>query len=204
MNYSELQTAAFEYADCSADASTTARFDNFLRLVEARLNRTIFTREQEGQSYTLLTVGTYAYSLPNDFGRLRTVGIKDTLSAPGEAAIFVPPEFYDSYVSTNGDVKIYTTYGDKIKIWPVATGQYLELLYYKVITPLTGPAPTNWVSNNHPDLYLYGLLTEICSFRKDWETSKTWEERFISTIVLLTEQNERTKWAGSQFTTIVA
>lgn len=202
MNYSELQSTAFEYADCTVDTSTTAQYDNFLRLVEARLNRTTFTREQEGESYSTLVADTYIYALPDDFGRLRNIGVKAELSTPAEVAVFVPPEFYDNYVASNGEVKVYSTYGNNVKVWPVVDGEILEILYYKKIPALTAVAPTNWVSANHPDLYLYGLLVEICSFRKDWETSKTWEERFISTIVLLSEQNERTKWSGPQLTTI--
>jgi hypothetical protein len=204
MNYSELQTVAFEYADCSADTSTTARYDDFLRLVEARLNRVTFTREQEGESYTTLVDDTYLYALPTDFGRLRSLGVKVDLNTASETAQFVPPEFYDTYVASNGEVYIYTTYGSNVKIWPVVDSYILEILYYKKIPALTAVAPTNWVSSNHPDLYLYGLVTEICSFRKDFETSKLWEERFFGTLTLLADQNDKTKWSGPLFTTIAA
>jgi hypothetical protein len=204
MNYSELQSTAFEYADCTADTSTTAQYANFLQLVESRLNRATFTREQEGESYTTLVGSTYTYALPTDFGRLRNIGVKVDLNTSSNVATFVPPEFYDSYVASGGEVTVYTTFGNNVKIWPVVDGHLLEILYYKKIPPLTAIASTNWVSLNHPDLYLYGLLVEICSFRKDWETSKLWEERFISTIGLLADQNERTKWSGPLFTTIAA
>lgn len=204
MNYTELQTVVFDYADCASDTSTTARFDDFLELVEARLNRTNFTKDQEGESYTELVAGTFTYPLPADYHRMRNASVAPTLTDKPEPLIYVPPTYYDIYVKDSGETGIYTLFNTNIKVWPVIDNYILSILYHKKIPPLTSLATTNWVSINHPDLYVYGLLVEICSYRKDWDTSKLWEERFMGTIAILTDQDSKTTWSGPLYTTIIA
>lgn len=204
MNYTEIKSASLAYVDCAADTATVAQIDNFLRLVEARLNRVVFSKDQEGQSYTTLVDATYNYALPADYNRLRNIKVRSSLSTPGDVAIYVPPEFFDIYVKSNGETQIYTLYGNNVSLWPVIEDYLLEILYYKKIVPLDGTNTTNWVSTNHPDLYIYGLCKELCAFRKDYDTSQGWDAQFMGTIGLLQTENENTKYSGPLYTTIQA
>lgn len=204
MNYTEIKSAALAYVDCAADSASVAQLDNFLRIIEAKLNRIVFCKDQEGQSYTVLVANTYTYNLPTNYNRLRNVLIRPTITATGNVGTYVPPEFFDQYVSSNGEINIYTLFGNKISIWPVTADYILEILYYKKIVPLDAENTTNWVSINHPDLYIYGLCKELCTFRKDYDTAQSWDAQFMGTIGLLQQENESTKYSGPLYTTIQA
>lgn len=63
--------------------------------------------------------------------------------------------------------------------------------YYRKIPPLA--AGLNWLMNEHPDLYLFGALTEACGFQKDAENQALWGSRRDEVIDDIMKLDTRTR-----------
>jgi hypothetical protein len=63
-----------------------------------------------------------------------------------------------------------------LKIRPIDT-TVLEFDYFQKIPALSDGAPANWLLAAHPDLYLFGALTEAEAFNKDADKAALWKLR---------------------------
>jgi hypothetical protein len=52
-------------------------------------------------------------------------------------------------------------------LFPTATNQVYKLYYTANIAPLTASAPTNWLSVNAADLYMYAACLEAAKWIRD-------------------------------------
>lgn len=82
------------------------------------------------------------------------------------------PEFRTRH-RPNGPPQFYTLLAGKVRVMPAAAGK-LELTYYSRIPALSAAAPTNWLIQKSPEIYLYGALLEAMLFQKDEARSGQW------------------------------
>lgn len=82
------------------------------------------------------------------------------------------PEFRTRH-RPNGPPQFYTLLAGKVRVMPPAPGA-AELIYYARIPPLSDAAPTNWLIEKAPEVYLYGTLMEAMLFQKDEDRSAQW------------------------------
>jgi hypothetical protein len=61
---------------------------------------------------------------------------------------------------------------------------------------LSDSNPSNWLSENDPDGYIFGGLVEISSFVKDKETAMLWDARFRTTMEEIDTNDQRSRWSG--------
>ena len=153
--YSELQQGI---ADWLERADLAARIPDFIVLFEATANRRLRLRQQE--AVATLTPSSGAAALPADFLGARRV----TWTGQSRVELeYVQPSWLQAAYPTApaGVPRVYTIEGATLRIRPV-DGTALELDYFQKLPALS--AGVNWLFGAHPDVYLFGALTEACLF----------------------------------------
>ena len=86
----------------------------------------------------------------------------------------------DSRAEAEAVGRSYIMRGDCAELFPTPTADTEFFLdYYGQLPTLSGNTSTNWVSNYHPDLYLYGILREVAVYVKDDAKLPTWGGEFM-------------------------
>lgn len=197
MNYSDIVQVAMDYADRTDDTDVESRMDNFLRMVEARVNRTLQTGRQARRAHIYTTKDATFYTLPVDFAGMRNIVMKDlTTDHAGVVLDYVSPEMIQSYIRAEGAMPVYTIVAGSLQVWPVLDSKVLEIVYYQQLPELTTLAPTNWLTTAAPDVYIQGLLVEIMSFVRDHQASAMWDERFRATLAEMQYDDSLDRWSG--------
>src|SRR5262245_66559747 len=168
--YSELRAAIENWLDHTL---FTTRVPEFIELFESTLNRRLRVRQQEAT--ISLAPSNGSATLPADFLSVRR------LTWTGQSRVeleYVQPSWLQAAypAAPAGVPRVYTIEGSTLRIRPVdATA--LELVYFQKVPPLSDAAPTNWLLTSHPDLYLFGSLTEAEMFRVNDESAGLLKDR---------------------------
>jgi len=203
MNYSQVVFLALSYAD-RTDAEVTNRMDNFLQIVESRVNRLIKTMDMSVRTSTVTILGQEYYPLPVDYEGMRDIELKSTVTSLDKVTLhYLNPEQLNGMTSAKAGRNVYyTIVAGQIQISPPSEGsETLELIYYRKVPALSNLAPENWLSAAHPDVYVFGLMTEICAFLKDIPASELWDRRFKEALEELQVNDTSKRWAGSALQT---
>jgi hypothetical protein len=200
MNYTEIKDMALGYSD-RQDTEITGKMDLFLKMVESKINRALETQPMIATVQTVLVDNVFEYTLPTDFLSIKDIKIVNTdnenYSYPMEMA---SPERVTTFRLDGSDQRIYAIIGNTVQIcsnpYDATLNLVLEISYYQKLPALTSGATTNWVSNSHPDAYIFGLMVEINAYVKDAEATMLWENRFNSVLSEITAQDIRYIWGG--------
>lgn len=204
MNYSEITSAVLAYSDRS-DVATTANFDVFLRMVEARVNR-MLRNEEMCIEYDIPTVQDQAeYSLPSDYAGMRSISLEtDGAIKP---LFYLTPEGTDWKVDDESetDVVYYTIRAKKLVLMkpPADADSNIRINYFKKVPELTSVASSNWLSEMHPDIYVAGLMVEVCSFVKNSDAANGWNQKFVAAMDECIAANWNDKWSGTPMFMVV-
>lgn len=194
MNYSEIVSTALAYSDRAGSEEVTANMDNFLRIVEAKVDRKLQTRNQSKRAQILMSTNKEYYSLPSDFAGLRT--IYTVVEDERKNFEYVTPEKMNVHITNNLSEYVYTIMGNSLQIHPTFDDIVLQILYYQRIIPLTSTNITNWLSNYAPDAYIFGALCEISYFAKDLDSANLWEARFNIVVDDIDLEDAKDRWSG--------
>ena len=207
MDYQEIIGAGTAYADRKSDPEINDNLDLFLRMGEARLSRLLKVRKASVRA-NIITNGTEFYSLPPDYAGMRNIQILP--NDPTKRILIFdylnPAQLLVKEQEDRPDNQLgfYTIIADQIKLSIKPSGSTLEILYYQRIPPLTSEAPNNWVSDDHPDMYLSLLMFEIEIFTKNYEVADGWESRLDKALGELVTTDITERWAGNPLATKVA
>jgi hypothetical protein len=203
MNYTEIIHLALSYAD-RTDSDIGIKMPGFLFMVESKLNRYLESLELEALATIPYTAdNVYTYSLPSDFGKLRSV-FKITT---GDVNSKVPYELINTEQiavakQNNSGAMYYSLNVNSIEIYPsLASTDSILLKYIKHVPPLTSTNTTNWLSIKYPDVYVFGLLVEINTFAKDWDAVNNFKERLNEIIEETITRDFRAKYSGNSMRT---
>jgi hypothetical protein len=210
MTYDEIVNISLSYAD-RTDTAVTSRIDLFMRVVESRINRLLVIEDMSVRyQFPEPNPANGRYDLPVDFSAVQDIAIVGLVDPTYRKTLsLINPEQMNtatSNVNVDSSLKhFYQVLGKQLIIQPpVIDGTYaLEIVYYGNIIPLTSTAATNWLSTNHPDLYINGILTEINAFVKDAEASALWDARFKQVIAELEEADTVLVFSGTPLQTRV-
>lgn len=156
-DYSSLVMEACEY---SGRNDIMHHFPRFIGLCEAKLNRSLRVADMEKTATISLVDGNS--DLPPDYLEAREVLGANGLSINGWSLSGLS----DRYRSYGGVPQGYAIVGNVLQARPISTSN-LTMTYYAKIPPLSPSAPTNWLLEKAPDVYLYGLCEEIAIWQKD-------------------------------------
>lgn len=204
MIYAEIVDAALAFSD-RQDVEVVNRLDLFIKLVEARVNKKLDTQPMNTQVLIPGVVAQQFYDVPTNWLALRDVNIHAALSNIGKQTLsLISPEQMNNAVSNISSNFYYVIINNKIMVNPtLAADQVLELNYTNRLIPLDTTNTSNWLSINHPDCYIYGILTEINAFVKDPDATNLWDNRFKESISDLTFQDDVATFSGNSLQTRV-
>lgn len=206
MDYLGLKDLATRFAD-RQDEEIAVLYPQYLAMAEARINRVLKTREQSTRAYTPTVKDTRYYSLPPDYRGMRDVQM--THQTPQDPRLttrpmfYISPQKYNEIENSHVDGKLYyTVIANQIQILPaVDAGFTIEMVYYQKVPPLTETEPTNWMSADHPDIYIAALTGEISMFVKDYDAADKWFSRLNVAINELEVSDIKERWTGGDLTT---
>lgn len=197
--YTELKDAVADWLDRS---DLTARIPDFIALAEARLNRELRIRPMEVRSILELTAGQKYFALPGGYLQMRNIQLNTNPTTPLE---YVTPEMLDRLYGSDATSRprAYSLIGDEIQLSPIPDSTYtLEVAYYEKFTPLgdgtAGTVTTNWLSENAPDVILYGALIEAEPFVKNDERMPLWLNAYKESIDKIQKADNKDRHSGSQ------
>ncbi len=169
--YAELQTAVGNWL-ARADLAA-GRLQEFIALFEAVANRRLRVRQME--TSTTLTPSSGSATLPTDYLAWRRVTWAGDTRQELE---YVHPSYLQALhpATEAGIPQLFTIEGSTLKVRPTS-GTDLEFDYFQKIAALSDSATTNWLLTAHPDLYLFGSLTEAAAFTLDLENGAIWKTR---------------------------
>lgn len=208
MNYAELKDAAVAYAD-RYDAEVNDNLDLYILLTEARVNRLLKTRKQSARAYINVSDDREYYSLPPDWAGMRNVEVNVPNSVTSgystTVAHFADPITFDRVKQGNitGQGYYFLIIANQLRIFPIPeVGSSIEMVYYQKVPNLTAAtielpnAESNWLSEDHPDIYLAGMTAEISLFAKDYDAATGWYERLTSAVSELDSVDWQERWSG--------
>ena len=180
-SYSTLKSAVSDYLVYD---DVESKFDTFLSLAEARMNRELRIREMQdvedrvAGSSVLNGVG---FSLNTSFIELMSISEENQ----GNLG-YISPKMYWGNVSKSpatGQPTDYTIIGETVYLFPKtdSTRTY-SVSYYRKINPLTSINATNNILDMAPDLYLYGVLSEAQPYLGDTDRAAEYSSLFKRTI----------------------
>lgn len=194
-NFGELKTAI---ADLLNRDDLTSAIPDFVTLLERRVNTEIKFRNRLMEATTTLAYSsTDEATLPTDFLEARTVV---WLSNPRVRLEYMTPtQFEDAYTTDTAATPInYTIYGTTLKIGPFPNSTVgVSLLYYQKLTELSADGDTNWLLDNHPDVYLYGSAIASAPYLGDDQRLQTWIGLYDRAAGRVAGDDARARWNGA-------
>lgn len=155
----------------------------FIGLCEAQLNRRLAARRMLTRASA--TIDTEFVMLPSDFGGVQSLYLDATPAIRVDYAVdseeIVKMKANSS--STTGKPKAFTIIGDQMQFFPAPDASYTGYLaYFRRIPTLSEAQPTNWLVEDHPDVYLYGSLLQSAPWLKEDERIVTWGNLYTQII----------------------
>ena len=163
--YTELQTAIADYL---ARSDITAAIPDFIKMAEARMNRSLRTHDMEASATVTMTSGSG--SLPADY--LEWISVTHDGSTYDSDLRYVEADSdeWRFRYRPNGNPQLFTILAGTLKIRPVVSGD-CTLGYYQSI-PALATNSTNWLLTRAPDLYLNYALAESYIYTKQYDRAK--------------------------------
>lgn len=159
-NYTEFSTDLVKWAEDRGDVDSDV-ISTCTRLAEAHFNREI--RHTEMLSESTLTPSSGEITIPSGFVGVSSVVVQDS---PKRVLNGYPRDFvetnYDTTVS--GLACVYYVQGRTIRMFPKPTSDVV-LQYYTQIPGLEANS-TNWLFDDHPDIYMTAVQMEVYRYLK--------------------------------------
>jgi len=198
MNYNQIKQVALSYSD-REDSDTLNMMDNFLRIVESRMNRLLDVREMSQRSIMYAETDKEYYGLPKCFSGIRSIEVYNVDTPNSKTSLqYLSPEMMNAFIGSGGVQPKYTIIADQFRIYPAQIdGCIFQIVYYGDLPALSDVTPENFMSIDYPDVYIFGLLIEINSYAKDPATAQLWESRFMGAINDLKLADQIDRWSGN-------
>lgn len=168
-DYATLQSTVVDWLN---RADLAARVPGMIQNAEARLRRD--PRVKQVTALEDFAVTEDGQTLPADFREIDSwFHAGPTYTHPIEivGAHQIPHEG-----RTAGVPVVAAILDGKAYYGPQPDAEYpTRLSYYRRVVPLSDAATTNWLLEEHPDIYLYATLSESAPFLKDDERLAMWQ-----------------------------
>lgn len=191
-----LVQAAQAYAD-RFDSDTYAElFNTFINIAEDRLSRIIRTRNMSLGVGLPVKAGDNEYPLPVDFDGARSVAIN------GVAIHYLNPEQLLNSLSRGDNLTYYTIVGNSIILSKPMTGdEELNIVYYRRLPALVDGSDTNWLLEQHGDIYLTAVQAEIEAYVKNDARAQQFWARLDQMFGEIDQRDWEDRWSGTSLAT---
>lgn len=172
-------------------ADLTEQIPTFVRLAEARFNRTLRVGKMMETSQT--EANADAIPLPEDWLEAR-----DVLLDGAPVKYVTPEEAARLRFNTLATGELFFTLIDEnIELVPAPTSGTLTMAYYAKIPALSDSASSNWLLENHYDAYLYGSLVHSAPFLLEDERIPVWKTALDMAMTEIQEADNRARHSGA-------
>jgi hypothetical protein len=79
---------------------------------------------------------------------------------------------------------------------PAVSAMTATIEYYAKLPVLSASATTNWILDDHPDLYLYGALLQSTAYLGDDPRIGLWQAAYASALESCKAAGKRARWSG--------
>lgn len=192
MTYSEIVAIIEKYIQAP---DVQAQIPSAIAFAEEDINDFLRTAEMEARWQTETIDTLQRYPVPSDFGGLRAIRIKGSRYRPN----YVTPQ---AAVGLNFSGSIdapgyYTIEDEQIVLIPCPQrGTTVEFLYHQIIPALTDTAPTNWLSERSPSVYVFGALVHLHDLRYDVKESALYKGKFHERLQGIRHADRKDTWSG--------
>jgi|TARA_R100001163_G_scaffold64436_1_gene58683 hypothetical protein len=192
-NFSDLKTSIASWLN--RDDLTTS-IPDFIKMAEAEASRRLRVRSQVVRADA--TVDAQYVSLPSDFLSIESFYLKTSPVRRLEfASVDEIAKKKSEGFSTSGTPLYFTIIGTTAELLPSPSQSFTaELVYYARIPALTDSATSNWLLDNHPDIYLYGALLQSAPYLLDDERIPVWSGVYEKAINQLELSSDKEKFTG--------
>lgn len=187
MNYSELVTNIRSYTETSSDVLTDSIVNTLIENVENKVNREIDIDAFRKFATSSFTIGTPFVTMPSDFAFERGVQIVNTSTNDRTWLEQRDTTFIDEYnVDRNdtGTPKYYANWDDNtLIVAPTPDATYtVELWYNATPVHLSNTVTTSWLSNNAPEVLIYGGVAEAYSYLKNPQEMQLYQQMYAQAV----------------------
>ncbi len=179
---------------------TDAECDDFITLCEREFNRVIRVPAMETRN-AAFTISAEYTTLPTGFREMRSILITNEPSHPLK---LISPQAADDFFdyATTGTPLNYELVGNagvlSLRSVPSPDGSYnADIRYFKAFDALTDSV-TNYIFDNHVDVYLWGSLLQTAPYVGDDPRIGTWQAKYAAAVKAVIDEGYRTRWSGSQ------
>jgi len=191
MTYSELKTNIASYLNRS---DLTDQMDMFIDNVEGEVNRRV--RRKEMIKRATATADAQYLSLPNDWLEAINVEITSNDFSPILQQSIESLDIYRKSINNKTGQPVYFAFvDDTMELAPTPDTSYtLQLTYYSKIDALSDSNTSNFLSNNHPDVYLYGALKHASIYLMEDERVAMFSQLFEKALEELKMEQEKAEF----------
>ena len=188
--YTNLQTAIGSFLNRT---DLTSVIPDFIGLAEAQISRRLQAVWSEGRALPramvtrngAFSIASELVSAPADF--LGPVAF--SIDSEAVQLIYLSPVSFTREKELRGTnplsgvPRAYTILGPQFQFLPAPDATYTgTLVYWQSFTPLSGSNASNWILANHPDVYLYGALTQAAPYLIDDARLTIWGNLFTTAL----------------------
>jgi hypothetical protein len=172
-------------------ADLAAVIPDFVMLAERRINGMLESRQQDLVAPLSTAAGVPTVDLPRDLNSIRAL----SLPIYGDIDFMDAQAFAKVYASQGTGVpRHYTIIGSALKLGPIPDDVYaLECVYRAGVPALADNAGTNWLIEQHAEIYLAATMCEALVYIGNAEKLATWEGKYAAAVAIL----NATDWKAS-------
>ena len=173
----------------------TTEIPQAIALAERRFQRTLFSPERDVE--TILAAAAEAVARPADLWAIRSVTIDaDPRSVIEPVTLNVLRGRWPA--AATGRPRHYAIRGETLVLGPAPDAEYdIALAYVRTIPALGEAQPTNWLIEDHPDLYLYGALHELHLLLADEARAAVYDGKFRQAAAEVNDSGVRRSQGGA-------
>lgn len=188
MTYAELKTQIANFLNRS---DLTSNLDTFIDNTEAELNRRLRTKDMVKRATA--TADSQYLTLPTDWLEAINIEITSNDFSPLFQQSIESLDVYRKANDNSTGQPVYYAIVDKtLELAPTPDTSYtLQLTYYGSIDALSDSNTSNFVSNSHPDVYLYGALKHASIFLMEDERVPMFTAQFEKALEEMRMQQEK-------------
>jgi len=192
MNYSELVSNVRDYAEVGSEVLTDSLINTFIVNVENKIQRELDLDAFRKFQFSSFTIGSPFITVPNDFAFERGVQIKDQITKDRTWLEQRDTTFIDEYNvdrSDTGTPKYYANWDQNtLIVAPTPDAAYeIELWYNKTPDRLSSTNTTTYLSNNAPEVLIYGTVVEAFSYLKNPTYVQLYDQKYAQAMQFLAQ-----------------
>jgi|TARA_B100001093_G_scaffold247461_1_gene236899 hypothetical protein len=192
MNYSELVSNVRDYAEVGSEVLTDSLINTFLINVENKVQRELDLDAFRKFQFSSFTIGSPFITVPDDFAFERGVQIKDQITKDRTWLEQRDTTFIDEYNvdrSDTGTPKYYANWDQNtLIVAPTPDAAYeIELWYNKTPDRLSSTNTTTYLSNNAPEVLIYGTVVEAFSYLKNPTYVQLYDQKYAQAMQFLAQ-----------------